>query len=286
MKETGKSLEIRQESLPSGRGRAIFCRVCLPDHPRALLLVLHGLHEHSGRYEEAMRLLGGRGFASWAPDCPGHGRSPGVMGDLESIDRLLPDVERVRSRAASAFPRLPLFALGHSQGGLIALRYALEHQRSLSGLILSAPVVMLPRQLRVPRILQRLAPVLARLLPLLPVQDFPWQNASRDPQVIQAIRSDPLYYKGRIRARTGNELLRSMAVVQSRLPEIRLPVLVLNGDQDRIVDTDSADRVYAEVSSADRTHRVFAGLYHDLPREPEWRQVLALIADWMERRIP
>ncbi len=284
VKEMEKTLAIREETLPGEGSRAIFCRACLPDHPRALVLIVHGLHEHSGRYQEAMAFLGIRGVASWAPDCVGHGRSPGVPGDLESLDRVIADIERVRARAVSSYPRLPLFVLGHSLGGLIALRYALEHQRALSGLVLSAPLVLLPETAHVPVVLQKIVPILARLLPRLPVQPFAWQDETRDPRMVADTAADPLYYKGKVRARTGHEMLRSMALAQPRFAELLLPLLVMYGGQDRTVDPRSAERVFAEARSADRTRRVFPDTWHHLFREPEKGQVLETIAEWIASR--
>ena len=281
-----KSLVVREQVIEGEGKRRIFCRSCLPDQPRALVVLVHGLHEHSGRYAEAMAALGRRGLASWAPDHVGHGRSSGVLGDLESLDLVLRDVERVRSLAVSSWPRLPLFVLGHSLGGLIALRYTLEHQRALAGLVLSAPLLLLPEAMHVPAALQKVVPVLARLLPRLPVQPFSWLEECRDPRLMAETAADPLYYKGRIRARTGWEMLRSMAAARPRLPELRLPLLVMYGGQDTIVDPRSAERIYAEASSTDRTRRVFPEAYHHLFREPEREQVQEIIAEWIESRIP
>ena len=286
MAEMEKTLEIREQVVAGEGRRGIFCRVCLPDQPRALVLVVHGLHEHSGRYVEAMAALGRRGLASWAPDHVGHGRSPGVMGDLESIERVLRDVERIRSLAVSSWPRLPLFVLGHSLGGLIALRYALEHQRALAGLVLSAPLLLLPEAMHVPAVLQKLVPVLARLLPRLPVQAFSWREESRDPRMVADTAADPLYYKGKIRARTGWEMLRSMTLARTRLAELRLPLLVMYGERDSNVDPRSAERIYTEASSTDRTRRVFPDAHHHLFREPEKEQLLETITEWIESRIP
>jgi alpha-beta hydrolase superfamily lysophospholipase len=286
MTPTDPTVRIEQDRLPIGRGRALFYRRLLPEPARAAVLILHGIHEHSGRYEDMMRALGGHGLACWAPDYRGHGRSGRVPGDLEGMDRVLGDIERVQGLAAAARPGLPLFLLGHSLGGLVALRYALDHQRELAGLVLSATSVSIPDNMQVPAVILKAAALLARLLPRLPVQAFEWREVSRDPEVIREIRDDPLYYKGKIRARTGHELLRTMAAVSGRLEEIRLPVLVMNGGEDRLYPPRSSEEVHRRVASTDKTLRIFPGVWHELHREPERGEVFALVAGWIAGRVP
>jgi acylglycerol lipase len=172
----------------------------------------------------------------------------------------------------------PLFLLGHSLGGLIATVYALRHQPVLDGLILSSPSVIAPpvspATLRAGRFLSRWASN-------LPVVALRLDAVSRDPDVVRAYREDPLVHLGRVRARTGAEILRAIDEVHRDVARLRLPLLAIQGTVDRLVDPGAARWVDAHVSSPDHTLHIYDGLYHEVFNEPERDAVLNDVAGWL-----
>jgi acylglycerol lipase len=267
-------------------GLKIFYRSFVPPKPKAGVLLVHGYADHSGRYGWVLEQLGQAGLAAFAPDYRGHGRSVppgGALADLGSLEQVLEGLRDVHNAVRVNLPRGPWFILGHSLGATLALLYALQKPDGLKGLVLSAPTVSVPDYTS--PLLLRIVSVLARLVPLLPVQEFDYLKLSRDPEVIRQAKDDAYYYKGKIRARTGQQILRAMHEARARMGQIDLPVLVLQGGEDTHVDKGDSRRVYEAVASADKTLKIYPGLYHEILHEPEKREVMDLILDWLRRHL-
>jgi alpha-beta hydrolase superfamily lysophospholipase len=129
----------------------------------------------------------------------------------------------------------------------------------------------------------RVSGLLSRLLPRLPAQAFDYREVSRDPRVIRAMEEDPLYYKGKMRVRTGYQQLLGIREILSGLAHLRLPLLLLHGGEDRTISPKASEAVFRGASSPDKTLKVFPGLRHEILNEPEREQVLAVILDWLRR---
>jgi acylglycerol lipase len=273
------------KTLKTGDGRELFYRRRAPPSPRGALLLLHGYAEHSGRWGWVMDRLAEAGLAVYAPDYRGHGRSavpPGLLGDLESLERVLGELAAVWDILRAANPVVPHFVYGHSMGGSLATLHALARQSEVRALVLSAPWVTVPDYAS--PFLVRVVNLMAAVLPRLPVQPFDYTQVSRDPEVIRAYREDPLCYTGKTRARTGREMLRMIGEVERRARELTLPLLVLQGGDDRSVNLRDAPALYERAASADKTFRVFPGLRHEIHNEPERQEVIRVILDWLEKR--
>jgi len=262
-------------------GLGIHWRAWLPSGtPHAVVLIAHGAAEHSGRYEWVAERLTERGFAVLALDHRGHGRSDGPRAYVDRLDHAVADLHALVRLAAAREPGAPLFVLGHSMGGLVALAYALRHQDELAGLVLSAPLAAL--EVAAPaRIAAR---ALGTVAPRLPLAKIDGSTVSRDPAVVAAYDADPLNHRGALPARTVAELLAATAALPERLPELRLPLLVVYGTGDRLVDPAASRLVDARAGSADKTLTAYEGLYHEVLNEPERDQVLDEIAAWIEAR--
>ncbi len=251
----------------------------VPD-PAGVVVLVHGAHEHGGRYAHVAQRLGAAGYASYAPDHPGHGRSPGRRGDIRSLAAAVEGVAQTARAAADRHPGVPLFVYGHSLGGLVALQYltGTPHGR-IAGAVVSAPALDTSTATPVQRVL---APVLSRLAPGLGVLTLDAETVSRDPEVVAAYRADPLTHTGRMVARTGTEILLGAAAMPARLRGLRLPLLVVHGGADRLVPPAASEVVRRHAGSPDVTVRIYDGLYHEPHNEPEKDEVLDDVVAWLD----
>lgn len=262
-------------------GRSAYWQAWLPlDTVRAVVVVVHGIHEHSGRYGHVGTRLAAAGFAAYAADHRGHGRSDGRRANIERMALIQQDLRSFVRFASERHPG-PVFMVGHSLGGLIALVHALDY--ALAGLVLSGPAVTTTAG---SALAKRLAPVLSALAPNLGVAGLDAEEKiSRDPGVVQAYRTDPLVYRGRIKARTGAEILAVMQRLPGALPRLSVPLLILHGTDDKICPLAGSVTVHQAVSSPDKTLRRYPGLYHEVFNEPERDQILTDLISWLNQRL-
>jgi acylglycerol lipase len=261
------------------RNLAIHWRAWLPDsEPRAIVVIAHGAGEHVGRYEHVAPRLTADGYAVYAVDHRGHGRSQGPRALIDRLDRAVADLDSLVLLAAADHPGLPLFLLGHSMGGTIAVSYAIAHQDRLTGLILSAPLAALEAAPAPMRVAARLLSVLAPRLPLFAIDAT---LVSRDPAVVEAYEKDPLVYHGKLPVRTVAEL----AGVIERFPEsaaaIKLPTLIMYGTADRLCPPEGSVMLGERIGSSDKTLTPYEGLYHEILNEPEQDLVLDELSAWL-----
>ncbi|MDE2306821.1 MAG: lysophospholipase [Xanthomonadaceae bacterium] len=260
-------------------------RLFLRDWPRAqargAVLLVHGLGEHSGRYQRLALWFHLRGYAVRSYDQRGHGQTPGQRGALRREDDLLEDLATVYLDYASSMASRPLL-LGHSMGGLVAARAVLDGRIKPSALVLSSPVL----RSREPAWLQRLARQLTRVLPNLPLRSrLAFEQLSHDPQVVAGYRDDPLR-SGWITPRLADFIFRAGVSSIADASRLRVPTLLLVSGSDALVDpSGSRDFSRAAASTRQLTTRFFASLYHELfnETEPGRSQVLMQLSDWLGR---
>lgn len=250
--------------------------------PHALVLIVHGILEHAGRYAEMAKHLNRAGIAVWGVDLRGHGRSSGSRVWTDHFDRYLDDISLVLADARTTHPDLPVFLFGHSMGGLIVLQSRFAEANPPAGLIASAPAIHVADEF-IPW-LRKLAAFGSRWFPWARLARMGSSSMSRDKDVIADYRRDPLVYHGRIPTRTGAEIIRVGEETRQRASGINLPLLVLQGTADAVVLCGATEEVYQAASSGDKTLRLFPGLYHDLPREPEKEEICSEIANWILAR--
>lgn len=249
-----------------------------------VVVLVHGVHEHGGRYGHVAARLGEAGYACFAVDHPGHGRSPGKRGNIDSMDAAVAGVAALVAKAADLHPGVPVFVYGHSLGGLISLVYLTgdPHPR-VAGAVISAPALDTSASNAVQR---AFAPVLSRFLPDLGVLALDIDAVSRDPEVVAAYRADPLNHTGKIVARTGAEILTAATAMPARLRGLTLPLLLVHGGDDSLMPVAATDLVRTHAASPDLTVRIWDGLYHEPHNEPEKAEVLSEIVTWLDAHRP
>jgi acylglycerol lipase len=263
-------------TLPSGQ----YWQAWTVEAPGGVVVLVHGLHEHGGRYRAVAERLAAAGYASYTVDHPGHGRSPGPRGNIDSMAATVDGVAALTRLAGEGHPGVPLFVYGHSLGGLIALQYLTgTPDRRIRGGVISAPALDTGAANGVQKVV---APVLSRVLPNLGVLALDAETISRDPQVVAEYRADPLNHLGKVRARTGSEMMLTVLGMPQRLRSLTLPLFVLHGGADRLVPTAASEMVPAHAGSTDLVRTVYAGLYHEPHNEPEKEQVLDDVVAWLD----
>lgn len=268
--------------LPGAGGRAIFWQSWTPDATaRAVVVIVHGAGEHSDRYAHVAVRLVADGYAVYAPDHRGHGRSEGSRALIDRIDNAVADLDRLVLTAAERHPEAAAFMLAHSMGATIALRYALAHQDRLSGLVLTGALAALDAAPAPVRLAGRLLSAVAPQLPLISVDST---LVSREPSVVTAYQRDPLVHHGKLPARTVAELARAVEAFPSAVAAIRLPALILYGTADQLCPPAGSEMLARRIGGADTTLKAYEGLFHEILNEPERDAVLDEICAWLSAR--
>jgi acylglycerol lipase len=273
----------RESSLPGAGGLEIYWRAWLPDgDPRAVVVIAHGAGEHSGRYAHVAQRLVDEGYAVYAIEHRGHGRSQGPRALIDRIDNAVADLDKLVVLAGDSHPRVPLFLLGHSMGGTIALSYTLAHQQRLSGLVLSGPLAALEA---VPAPLRMTARTLSVLAPRTPLIAIDASQVSRDPAVVSNYQSDPLVHHGKLPARTVVELAGAIEAFPDAVAAITVPALIMYGTDDGLCPPQGSVMLSERIGSSDKTLTPYQGLYHEILNEPEREQVLDDLCAWLSARV-
>jgi acylglycerol lipase len=267
--------------LDGAGGIELYWQAWLPSsEARAVVVISHGVSEHSARYAHVGERLAGAGYAAYAVDHRGHGRSQGkrVMVDA---DEVVADLRAFIDLAAARHPGRPVFLLGHSMGAAIAIACAVRHQDALEGLLLSGALADPDAASPVTRALSR---VLSKLTPGLGVYQLDASRISRDPEVVRAYEQDPLVHRGKLPARTVAELTGAVARFPEEVPTLRLPLLVMHGGSDSLTAPAGSRMVHERASSSDKTLEVYDGLWHEILNEPEKERVISEMIEWLDAR--
>ncbi len=271
-------------SFTGAAGGAIHWRAWDTDSPVAQVVIVHGYGEHGDRYTRLAERLNAEGISVWANDHRGHGRSEGHRG-VVTVDEAVVDVDRMVEKARAAHPGLPLFMFAHSMGGTIGLRYAIDHQDKLDGLVLSSAAVSL-EGLEIPGLQRKIITLLSKVAPRLPANRLPFEGISRDPDELQIYMDDPLVYKGAQPAKTVVEILDAMEALPEEVDQLRIPLLVIAGSADPIVPSAGSIDIERRAGSTDKQITVYDEHVHELINEPleDREKVTRDIVDWLLAR--
>jgi alpha-beta hydrolase superfamily lysophospholipase len=268
------------------KGLDLYYQCWLPEaDPRAILLVVHGWAEHSGRYVNLVNHFVPQGFAICALDQRGHGKSEGMRGYVERFSDYLDDLEKFIQIVKNEYADRNIFLVGHSMGATVATAYTTTgtNQQDLAGLILSG-VGIKPGQ-SLSSALIPLARLISVVTPKMGVMVLEAPAISQDKAVVDAYINDPLVYLGKITCRFGAEMLATLRKLPSEIPQINLPILIMHGTADRLCNPEGSQILYDNVGSNDRTLKLYDGFYHEIFNEPGHKQVLDDTEEWIAARI-
>jgi alpha-beta hydrolase superfamily lysophospholipase len=281
----GFSMEHREGTFSSVRNIKIFYQAWLPSGDvKAVLLVVHGLGEHSGRYMNVVNHFVPLGYAVYGLDHVGHGKTEGGPTEvIESFDDLMIPLTTYYNMVKSWQPGKPIFLLGHSLGGLIATYYLIDHQADFKGAIISAPAIKLGESIT--PITITLAKILSKIAPKMGLQSLNVSTISRDPSVVTAYVNDPLVFHGKSPARIAAEAIQAMQRTNAEMHKITLPFITVQGSDDKLVDPGGAQMLYDKASSEDKTLKIYPGYYHEVFNEPEKNVVLKDVETWLAAHL-
>ncbi len=266
-------------------GLELFMQSWLPaGNKRAVIALIHGLGEHSGRYQNVVDVLVPQGYAIYSFDHRGHGRSPDRQcAHVNDWSEYRNDVRAFVQLVQQREPGLPLFLYGHSMGGLITLEYVLHHPEGLAGVIASAPAVSAveasPLLLAVGRLMSRLKPEFSL------DSGLDAAGISRDTAVVEAYQKDPFVH-GKVSARWSVAFTGAIAWTQAHAAEFQPPLLILHGEADRLVAPSGSQTFFEKVRQPDKKRIVYPGGYHEPHNDIQKEQVLADVAAWLHAHLP
>lgn len=262
-------------------GLTLWRQWCLPEgSPRAVIMLLHGLGEHSGRYSHVATALADAGYGVHAVDHRGHGRSEGPRAYVRRYGDFMGDVATFRTLVEADHPGVPLVVLGHSMGGNLAVGHVLDHQQGVAGLALSGPALAPGASLK--PVMIKAAKLLARIAPKLRPDGLDAEAISRDPAVVARYRNDRLVYTGKLSAGVAGALLEAMERFPPRYPELTLPILLMHGTADALADVGGSRQLEAGAVNATVTSHYYEGLYHEIFNEPEQAHVIGDLISWLD----
>lgn len=272
-------------ALATSDGLELFWRGRVPEQPRAVLAFVHGLGEHTGRYDNPFNAFVPRDYACYVVDLRGHGESDGGRIHVDDFDEYHRDVNALLKLIRERHPELPIFLVGHSMGGLVTLRYVLAHPERVRGTVVSGPGLGTHPKLEPSAFIKVAARLMNRFRPhqLFDANVDP-ALVSRDSEVVKIYRVDPKVGR-KVSARWYASILQAMDDANARANDLQRPTLVMYGTADQLVDPAAIQR-WADAAPAEHVESVaWDGLYHEIFNEPEKDQVFERMAAWLDQHL-
>ncbi|PZX52784.1 alpha-beta hydrolase superfamily lysophospholipase [Algoriphagus ratkowskyi] len=266
-------------------GQKLYLQAWMVDAPKASMLLVHGLGEHSGRYEHLVEKLNEIGVSVFTFDGRGHGKSAEGKPDayFESYQDYLKDIDALFGKVKSYVPGVPAFLYGHSMGGGLVAAYTLQYQPETAGVVMSSPAIKAAEGTSL--FLIAISSIMSKYFPKLKALQLDAQKISRIPEEVEKYRKDPLIYTEAIPARTAYELLQMMRYIEDKAAEFTRPFLLLHGTDDGLTNPKGSEMLFEKASTTDKTIRIFPGAFHELINDLDREEVIRLIVDWIQTRI-
>ena len=269
----------KKESFAASGKLELFFQSWLPEkNTRAVVVIVHGGGDHSGRFVNVIDALVNSGFAVFMFDLRGHGHSPGKRGHINAWDEYRDDLHIFLNLVRTRYPEAPLFLFGHSMGGVIVLDYCRRKNPELHGVICTSPAI---GELGIPRFLLLLAEVLDRLWPSLVLPNgLHVPHLSRDKEFVRKTKADPLYHTLST-PRLGMELLKTVEFIHKNVALFNLPLCLVHGDDDKIASVEGSRKFIRHMNHNDVYYQEYIGGYHELFNDLEKEVVLKDLVAWM-----
>lgn len=247
-----------------------------------VVILVHGLSEHSGRYEHVAEHLTRAGYHVYALDHRGHGQSEGTRIHVEDDTRFITDLKQYHTQIREKHPNAKLFILGHSMGSVISLQFILTYPDAVDGIIVTGTATDVASG--VSPLLRSVGNFAYRLSPTAPIQPPGGDSVlTRDTEMLKKAANDPLFYKGWTKASIAKFILDTGEMIQSRASEITMPTLIMHGEDDALTPISGSQTMYERVGSADKTLKTWENMLHEILNEVEREAVMETITDWLNQ---
>jgi len=255
--------------------KKIYYQNWLPDEkPKAVILIIHGIVEHSNRYMNVVNYFVPKNFAVYGFDHMGHGKSEGERTYINQFEDFRDNIKRYFDMVREWHPDIPIILFGHSMGALISANYLLDYQHEFSAAVLSAAPVILPNI-----VTQIMGNILASIAPNFGLIRINPHDMSRDKAVVQAYIDDPMVYNGRIAVRLLAEIVKGMKRINEEASKIQIPLCIVHGGADKVADAAGSQMLFDRVQSEKKNIFIYDNLLHEVLNEPEHQAVLDDIAN-------
>lgn len=256
----------------------------LPDGtPAAIVIFVHGVGEHCGRYHHVGEFLNRSGYALYALDHRGHGRSDGLRAYFPKFSQPVNDLAQYVEQIAAENPGVPLVMMGHSMGSLLSLMYVLRHQERLAGWISSGSPLTVDEL--IDPVTMFAGRVLRAVIPTLPMVSLSGSDMTHDAMFNEIGHYDPL------NNHAGNPIATVAGIVlhgrelRKQLAAVRLPVLLLHGEADAVTPVSASHLIHERIGSVDKTLHIYAGMFHEILMEIDRQRVLDDLLAWLKARF-
>ncbi len=276
-------MDARLQYLTTADNVQLYYELWLPDNPRAVIVFLHGLGDHLGRYADFAQHLLHRGYGMCLYDQRGHGKSSGRRGHCRSLADYLRDLSMIIDMVHETKPASPVFLIGHSFGAQIAINFVAKYSKGLRGLVALSPNI--EPIVRVPDWKKKFAIWISNWVPIIKIharvdpKDF-----SHDESVVDAARADPLM-NWHVTARLGAEILKNTAQMPRLAFQVKVPCLFMQGGDDRITSIEATRKFYHAVLVQNKDFKVYNGLYHELLNEDCKEKIFNDIESWLSNQL-
>ena len=251
--------------------------------PKAVIMLIHGLGEHSARYDAIGNYFIENRFAMESIDLPGHGKSSGKRGHIDKFSDFISAANHLLSLISKKYPNKPIFLLGHSMGGLISTLLLFDKQHLFSGALLSGAAIQHPNEPN--RWILKVISAISHLAPKIGILKLDFTAISRDQNEIQKYINDPLVNKGKLSASLLVEMFKTMRISKERANEIKLPIRIMHGEADTMTAPEGSQYLYDHISSADKILKLYDEMYHEIFNEPGAEKIYTEIVDWLNDRL-
>lgn len=273
--------------LDGNDGTSFYIRGWEPNNkkPKALLTLIHGLGEHTGRYLHVGKTMTDAGYALVGIDLRGHGRSGGSRGHFPSLTVVMQDIRQFFKYLVQRYPDIPHFLYGHSLGGLLSLTYALHYPAGLNGVVVTGAALRSPLQEQKAKV--AMANVLGSILPTVTIPSgLDATTISRDAEVVKKYVNDQFVHD-KTSLGLGKAAIKAIEYCFVHAKEFKPPLLIMHGAADKLTFSSGSEdfATLASENNNDVTLKLWDGLYHEVHNEPEKTEVFKLMIEWLDKRL-
>lgn len=276
-------VNVKLEYFKVSDGLRLYYHRWMPEEPKAIIVFVHGLTDHVGRYEPFTRYFTERGYGVCLFDMRGHGKSEGRRAHVARFHDYLYDLSQFVEFIKKSSPSAPIFLVGHSFGGQVVLNFVVRYAKGIRGVVALSPNVEM--KINIPRWKLKLGAFGAKWFPILRVgcRVVP-ETLSHDQAVVEKYATDPNVVRD-ITLRCGQEIMKNSELVMALASRINLPLLLMHGGDDKICDAEAAKKFYMRVPANNKQIKIYPGLYHELLNERDKYQVYADMESWFEGQL-